>query len=161
MSRGPSEAVASNRELVVRFHDEVINGQDFDLALQILHPAFEHRRGAIGYTMQQIAPRKVAALRNLQAGERFVAATRLLRSLFPEWQSTLDDVIAGDDKVVTLCTVRGRDRGGFLKTGPAGGAAFELQQVIVHTLEEGRIKSVYALCDELGLWRALGARLPA
>jgi predicted ester cyclase len=153
-------SVEANKKMAIRFHDEVINGQDFELAREILSPDLQHARGAIGYTMNLMATEAVAGLRGLQGPERFIAATRVLRSVFPEWVSTLDEIIAEGDKVVTKCTVRGRDIGGFLGTGPDGGAAFTLEQVIIQTYKDGKIVKIYALCDELGFWRALGAQLP-
>lgn len=154
-------SVELNKAISRRFHDEVINGQDFALAHEILAPVLGHARGAIGYTISKMAPDAVADLRSLQGPERFIAATRVLRSLFPEWVSTIDEMIAEGDKVVTKCTVRGRDVGNFLGTGPAGGAEFELEQMIIQTFENGRIVKIYALSDELSFWRTLGAILPA
>ena len=139
----------------------MIVGQNFELARELLAPVLGHARGAIGYTISKLAPEAVADLRELQGADRFIAATKVLRSLFPEWVSTLDEIVAEGDKVVTKCTVRGRDAGGFLGTGPADGTAFELEQVIIQTIENGRIVKIYALCDELGFWRTLGAHLPA
>lgn len=154
-------SVEENKRLSIRFHDEVINGNDFDLARVILSPDLQHARGAIGYTISKYDPEGVAGLRDLKGPERFIAATKVLRSIFPEWVSTLDEIIAEGDKVVTRCTVRGRDRGGFLGTGPAGGVSFELPQVIIQTFSQGRIVRIFALSDELGFWRTLGAELPA
>jgi len=154
-------SVEDNKQRSIRFHDEVIVGQNFDVARELLAPDLQHARGAIGYTMRAMSPSGVAALQGLQGPERFIAATKLLRSLFPEWNSTLDEIIAEGDKVVTKCTVRGRDIGGFLGTGPAGGGAFELDQMIIQTFRDGKIVKIYALSDELGFWRAMGAELPA
>jgi predicted ester cyclase len=151
----------ANKQTCIRFHDEVINGQDFELAREILSPNLQHARGAIGYTMSKMAPDAVQSLKGLQGPERFIAATKVLRRCFPEWHSTLDAVYAEGDTVVSKCTVRGRDSGGFLGTGPAGGTPFELEQVIIQTYEEGRIIKIYALSDELAFWRTLGANLPA
>ncbi len=154
-------SVEKNKEISRRFHDEVINGQNFELAREILAPVLGHARGAIGYTISKMAPDAIAGLRELQGPERFIAATKVLRSLFPEWVSTLDEIIAEGNQVVTKCTVRGRDVGRFLGTGPSGGAEFELEQVIIQTFENGRIVKIYALSDELSFWRTLGADLPA
>lgn len=150
-----------NKLIAVRFHDEVINGQNFALAHEILSPNLQHARGAIGYTISKMAPDRMAELKGLTGPDRFIAATKVLRSLFPEWVSSLEEIVAEGDKVVTRCVVRGRDVGGFLGTGPAEGAAFELEQVVIQTYTEGRIVKIYALSDELSFWRVLGADLPA
>lgn len=152
--------VKENRDIVRRFHDEVIVGQNFALVPELMHDEMEHARGAIGETISAMAPDRVKTLRSLKGHERFIAGTKLLRSLFPEWHSTLEEMVAERDKVVTKCTVRGRDTGGFLGQGPRQGAAFVLEQVIIHKLKDGKIKKVYAMSDQLGFWRALGAELP-
>lgn len=152
--------VRENRQIVRRFHDEVIVKQRFELVPELMHDEMEHARGAIGETISAMAPEDVSKLRMLSGHKRFIAGTKLLRSLFPEWQSTLEEVIGERDKVVTRCTVRGRDVGGFLGQGPAGGSDFVLEQVIIHRVVDGKIKRVYAISDQLGFWRALGADLP-
>jgi predicted ester cyclase len=154
-------SVELNKAISRRFHDEVINGQNFDLAREILATELGHARGAIGYTISKMATDAIAGLRELKGPDRFIAATKVLRTLFPEWVSTLNEMIAEGDKVVTKCTVRGRDVGGSLGTGPADGAPFELEQMIIQTFENGKIVKIYALSDELGFWRTLGAELPS
>lgn len=125
----------------------------------MMHEELEHARGAIGTTNSAMVPDKVKHLRTLHGHDRFIAGTKLLRSLFPEWHSTLEEVIGECDKVVTRCTVRGKDVGSFLGEGPKGGSDFVLEQVIIHKIKDGKIKRVYALADQLGFWQALGAHL--
>lgn len=151
---------ARNKAVVIRFHDEVIVGQRFELVPELMQEDMVHARGAIGETLSQIDPAGVAALKGLSGAARFVAATKLLRRHFPEWKSTMIAAVAEGDRVVTHCVVEGRDNGGFLGTGSKTGAAFKLDQLVLHELADGRIKRVFALADQLGFWRALGAVLP-
>ena len=151
-----AEAIAVAR----RFHDEVINDLDFDLARELLHPQVRHERGAIGFTLSMIRPAEVKALKELSGAERFIEATRLLRDTFPVWRSRLVDVVASGGKVVTRCVVSGVYRGPFLNSGPQYEVRFELPQMVLETVENGRITSIFALSDQLDFWRDLGAGLP-
>ncbi len=153
-------SIEENKRVVIGFHDDVINGLQFDRVPAYMHEDMRHLRGAIGYTLSQMDPAGVATLKALSGHSRFIEATRLLRSQFPEWHSTIEDVIAESDRVVTRCTVRGRHLGGAFLTSVDSGRPFELPQIIIQQVVDGRIKSVYALADELGFWRALGVVLP-
>jgi len=153
-------AIEDNKRVIVEFHDRVINGLDFAVVPRYMHEDVQHRRGAIGYTLSQMDPEGVARLRSLQGFERFIEATRLLRRQFPEWRSTIDEIVAEGDTVVTRCTVRGRCRDGRFLNRDGPGAAFELPQVVIQQVVDGRIKRIFAMSDELGFWRTLGVALP-
>jgi predicted ester cyclase len=152
--------IEENKRVVVRFHDEVINGLKFELVPELMHADMQHRRGAIGYTLSQLDPPGVASMRSLQGHERFIAGTKLLRAQFPEWHSTIEEIIAEGDRVMTRCLVRGRRRPGPFLNAEGEPRPFELAQVVIQQVREGRIASVWALSDELGFWRALGVILP-
>jgi predicted ester cyclase len=155
-----AEIVARNKAIVKKFHDEVIVGMNYDLVPQLMHDEMEHARGAIGETLTQIDPAGVAKLRGLKGHARFIAATKLLRSHFPQWNSRMLEIVGDGDLVVTHCVVDGKDSGGFLGAGPKGGATFSLDQLVMHKVVDGKIKRIFALSDQLGFWRALGAPLP-
>jgi predicted ester cyclase len=153
-------SIEKNKQVIIGFHDDVINGLQFDRVPAYMHADMRHLRGAIGYTLSQMDPAGVATLKPLEGHTRFIEATRLLRAQFPEWHSTIEEVIAEGDRVVTRCIVRGRHRGGPFLTSPDTSRPFELPQIIIQQVVDGRIKSVFALSDELGFWRALGVVLP-
>jgi ketosteroid isomerase-like protein len=147
-------SVQANREVSRRFHDEVIVGNDWDVARELLHPEVRHLRGAIGMTIVELDPEGAAGLRAHAGAERFIHATELLRSLFPRWDSRLLVMIAEDNRVFTHCVVSGTL--GVPLRGAAAGTDFELHQAVVQTIENGRITEIFALSDQLDLWRALG-----
>ncbi len=153
---------AESSRVVRRFHDEVINGNDWAVARELLAPDVTHLRGAIGATLSDIDPDGTRRLRDLTGAERFIAATQLLRSHFPAWDSQIVSLIAGEDEadggslVVTRCLVRGQARKGF--RGGRDGQTFELHQAVIQRVRGGRIVEIWALADQLDFWRALGAR---
>lgn len=153
-------SIENNKRVVVGFHDEVINGLRFERVPSYMHRDMQHLRGAIGYTLSQMDPEGVAALKPLAGYERFVKATQTLRAQFPVWHSTIEEIIAEGDRVVTRCTVRGQHRGGPFMGSADSSRTFELPQIVIQQVVDGLIRSVYALSDELGFWRALGVPLP-
>lgn len=149
-----------NKTVARRFHDEIIVGQQYEKVTDFLCEDIVHARGAIGDTLTTIDPIGVASLKALSGPIRFVAATKLLRQRFPKWDSQLLEILGEGNRVVTRCVVHGRDEGGFLGTGPEGGAEFALDQVVLHEFRDGKICRIFAISDQLTFWRALGARLP-
>ena len=153
---------AEDSRVVRRFHDEVINGNDWAVARDLLAPDVTHLRGAIGATLADIDPDGTGRLRDLTGAGRFIAATQLLRSHFPVWDSQILALVAGAQEadggspVVTRCLVRGQIGEGF--RGGRDGQAFELDQAVIQRVRGGRIVEIWALADQLDFWRALGAR---
>lgn len=148
--------VAENREISRRFHDEVINGNDWDVARELLAPDVRHLRGAIGSTISEMDPGGAAELRTLSGAERFIGATKLLRSLFERWDSQIQQMIASDDLVFTKCLIRGTVTSGF--RGSADRTDFELPQAVVQRIADDRIVEIWALSDQLEFWRDLGVK---
>jgi SnoaL-like polyketide cyclase len=154
------ELAERNRKLFIQFHDEVIVGGNVELGLEMQSERLAHGRGAIGETLALIDPEGVSALRKLSGRDRFREATKLLRTYFPEWNSELHEVWASGSHTIAKLTVKGRYNGRFLGHGTPD-APFALEQLVVTEWDDqGRQVHIYAMGDELGLWRQLGAKLP-
>ena len=67
---------------------------------------------------------------------------------FPDWQETIDDVVAEGDKVVIRVTGRGTQQGEFQGIPPTG--------VGIGRIEDGRIAESWAEYDALGMMQQLG-----
>jgi steroid delta-isomerase-like uncharacterized protein len=130
----------ANKELSRRF-TELFSTGDEALADEILSPEVVFH-GTVGD----------GELRGADAMKAFVAG---YRRAFPDAHSTVEDQIAGGDKVVTRWRARGSHRG---QLGPiaASGREFEMNGVTIERIEEGRIAEVWVARDELGLLRQLG-----
>jgi steroid delta-isomerase-like uncharacterized protein len=129
-----------NKELSRRF-TELFSTGDEALADEILSPdVVFHGTAGDG------------ELRGVDAMKRFVAG---YRRAFPDAQSTVEDQIAGDDKVVTRWRARGTHRG---QLGPiaATDRQFEMDGVTIERIADGRIVEVWVARDELGLLGQLG-----
>lgn len=73
-----------------------------------------------------------------------------LRSVFPDLQMTVEDVIVDGDRVSVRSTARGTHRGDFLGV-PATGAQVTFAAFDVHHLADGRFQRSWHLEDNLSL----------
>ncbi len=77
------------------------------------------------------------------------------RAAFPDAQSSVEDQIAEDGKVVTRWRARGTHRGNLGDLRPTG-REFAMDGVTIERISGGKIVEVWVARDELGLMRQLG-----
>ncbi len=87
-------------------------------------------------------------------GYRAVAA--VLRAGFPDLRFEVEDVIAAGDRVAVRTWFTGTHHGPFMGMPPTG-RRVRMQQVHVFRVEGGRIAELWAVHDQLGALRQLGA----
>jgi steroid delta-isomerase-like uncharacterized protein len=83
----------------------------------------------------------------------------MFRTGFPDWNETVEDVIAEGDKVVIRVTGRGTHQGGFQGIPPTGNRV-TATGVGIGRIEDGRITETWAAYDALGMMQQLGV-IPA
>jgi predicted ester cyclase len=83
----------------------------------------------------------------------------LVRTAFPDFRYTVEDVVAEGDTVVFRLTASGTQRGEFMGL-PATGRAATWQEIHVGRCEGGKLVEHWAVIDQLGLLQQLGA-IPA
>ena len=74
---------------------------------------------------------------------------------FPDWQITIDDMIAEGDNVVIVTTERGRHQGEWLGIAPTG-QQVTVQGVTIFRIADGKIAEAWGLADRAGMWQQLG-----
>ena len=77
------------------------------------------------------------------------------RTAFPDWEETIEDIIAEGDKVVTRFTSRGTHKGRFMGVPPTG-KKVEITEVAVFRIADGKIAEQWGFPDLQGLRRQLG-----
>jgi steroid delta-isomerase-like uncharacterized protein len=82
----------------------------------------------------------------------FVSA---FRAAFPDFQYTVDDVIAEGDKVVVRLTARGTQQGEFAGL-PASGNSATWSEIHIADMADGRIVEHWVVQDQLGMMQQLG-----
>ncbi len=130
-----------NKALVRRLMEEDISQGDESVAEAIIHPEFVDHTNPPG----------------MQYGlEGHKAIVRLFRSIFPDLEWRIDDLIAEGDKVVARTTMRGTQHGPFFDIPPTG-KVVEMTGVHILRIADGRIIEHWGNNDDLGLMRQLGA----
>ncbi len=81
------------------------------------------------------------------------------RTSFPDWQETVDDVIAESDRVVIRFTSTGTQRGEFQGIAPTG-RKVRIQEVAIFRLSHGKIVEQWGMPDVHGLLAQLTASGP-
>lgn len=133
----------TNKAVVRRLYDEVLNNDRPEVADEIADPAFTIHGGVPG------RPTGPDALR---------AVGRMLRAGFPDLHFTLDDVVAENDRVAVRWTMTGTHAGQYLGTPPTG-RRIELHAIVIFRLAKGRLAELWPQVDDTGLERQLaGAR---
>ena len=75
---------------------------------------------------------------------------------FPDFNITVEDVIAEGEKVVSRYTFRGTHRGETEEFGPPTGRQFELEGISMHRFKDGKIVEDWEQYDNLGFLQQLG-----
>jgi len=85
--------------------------------------------------------------------------TAILRSAFPDFKATIDDLVAEGDKVVIRHTWTGTHRGEFMGVPPTGkSVSFGVIDII--RIAGGKVVEHWGLMDSMSLMQQLGASPP-
>ena len=125
------------RQTTRRLFEAVISNGDFALVPELIAPDYTDPSGPAG-------------------PEGFAAGLQAVRAAFPDWSSTLEDLIVEGDTVAARWTVRGTQEGPFMGL-PATGRAVEMQECGFLRFSGGKLVRIDRVADELSLMRQLGA----
>jgi steroid delta-isomerase-like uncharacterized protein len=87
--------------------------------------------------------------------EDLKAVATTIRSAFPDWHSTVEEVIVEGDRVAERWTGRGTHRGEFQGISPTG-KQVEVSGVVFYRIEDGKIAEFRGQYDRMGLMQQLG-----
>ena len=85
--------------------------------------------------------------------------TQMLRSAFPDFKATIDDMLADGDRVATRMTWTGTHQGEFMGIPPTG-KRISIQVIDFVRFADGRFAEHWGLMDNMGMMQQLGA-IPA
>ena len=88
--------------------------------------------------------------------ESFKAFAMAVRSAFPDWYSTPEELIAEDDRIGECWTGRGTHQGEFLGV-PATGRQVAVPGFVFYRITSGKIAEFRGLFDGLNMLQQLGA----
>lgn len=130
-----------NKSLVTRYVDQVLNRGNTAVADELLAP--DYRR----YISPTTAPLSADVQKQRLAG---------VRAAFPDWQVTVEDMIADGDRVAFRATIRGTHRGVFQGIAPTGKPVAVAALDIVR-IENGKFVEHWGGPDLMNLLQQLGA----
>jgi steroid delta-isomerase-like uncharacterized protein len=130
-----------NKAIFRRYVEELGNEGNFDLADEIFDHYLAHQSD--GTTLER-GPEDV---------KRFMGE---FRSAFPDFHSTIEDMVAEGDKVVTRWMARGTHQGEFRGIAPTG-KEIEITGIgIFRFSTEGKVVESWDAMDQLGMMQQLG-----
>ena len=88
--------------------------------------------------------------------ENFKAFAVTLRGAFPDWHTTLEEMIAEDDQVAERWTGRGTHQGEFQGIAPTG-RQVKVPGFVFYRVASGKITEFRGLFDGLSMLQQLGA----
>ena len=131
-----------NRALVRRFIEEVFNQGRLSVAEELLAPDYVHHDPATGERGSGIG-----GLEHLVG---------FYRQAFPDFQISLEDQMAAEDRVVERWSGRGTHRGS-LSGVAATGRTISAQGISIHRIANGRIAETWTCFDSASILRQIGA----
>ena len=135
-----ADTLEQNKTLVRRFIDEVFLARDFGAADELLTDDFTP------HTWGSMTPGKNGMK---QAMERVSAG-------LSDTQMTVEDVIAEGDRVAVRLTSSAVQSGEFMGMPPSG-KRYEIGEIHIFRVRDGRIAEHWHQADFMGMMRQLGA----
>jgi steroid delta-isomerase-like uncharacterized protein len=83
---------------------------------------------------------------------------RVVRTAFPDWTETVEDIIAEDDRIVTRFVCTGTHRAVFLGIEPTG-RRVRVAEIAIYRIEDHKIAEQWLFQDITGLHRQLTENL--
>jgi len=135
-------SIEQNKALVRQMVEEIFNRGNLSLADQFLAPDFVER---------EELPPGIPSDR-----EGVTQLTAMLRSAFPDFKATIDDIIAEGDKVVIRQTWSGTHKGEFMGVPPTGrSVSFGVIDII--RVDGDKFVEHWGQMDTMGMMQQLGA----
>jgi len=128
-----------NKEIIRRYYNELWNKWNIALANELIVCEISFR-GSLAVKVQGL--------------EGFKAYVNMVRTAFPDFHNTIEDLIAEGDKVVARLTYDGTHRGEIFGVAPTG-RKIEYSGVAIFRLVDKRIVDGWVLGDTPTLMRQI------
>jgi len=129
----------TNKAIVRRYIEQVINEQRYDLADEFFIDTVE---------LHGVGPGIIGRTALAEFYATFGAA-------FPDWHMTIDDMLAEGDKIVVRYTANGTHQG-EIQGIPATGKPYTQIGIVIYQLTNGKIVEGWLQTDMLSMMQQLG-----
>ncbi len=141
--KAQKEIEAQNKELVKRMYEAFEKG-DFEAYKEVVAPEY------LWYLpSRSTKPR---------SREETIEFGKMLRNAFPDFSYNIEELIAGEDRVISIFIFRGTHEGEFQGI-PATGNKIEFSGVMISRIENGKIVEDKEEFESLGFMTQLGMEL--
>jgi steroid delta-isomerase-like uncharacterized protein len=134
-------SLEANKEVVRRFVVEVVDEGKLELLDEVISP---------DYLEHTFDPGQAPGREGLRQ------ALVVLRRAFPDFRSTIEEIVAEGEKVAYVAVSRATHQGEFHGIA-ATGRPIEIEEMHVVRIVDGKIAEHRALYDTFGMMRQLGA----
>ena len=142
-----SAELERNKQIVRSFKECQGTPDEAAVMREIMSPGYKRLRAG----MQNINS-------NAQ-GQNFPPTAHGLREAFPDREDVIEEIIAEGDRVGMFWRLNGTHKGNLFGIAPTG-RKFDVWEIGVFRLKDGRITEGWFMADEVGLLRQLGVNLP-
>jgi steroid delta-isomerase-like uncharacterized protein len=131
---------SESKDLVHQFVDDVVNGAHPELAREFVAPDFAlYYPGEPGPVQGDDVPRFMSGL----------------RTAFPDFFITIEDLIGEEERVAAVLTLTGTHRGQYGQLAPTN-KAFKVPGLAFYRLRNGKIVEARPMFDRLAILEQLG-----
>lgn len=133
-------SIEENKALVRRWIEEVYNKKNVAVIDEVLAPNLIHH---------DLPPGMKSGI------EGYKQLYSMLLSAFPDYNNTIEDMIAEGEKVVLRFFWTGTHKGEFMGIAPTG-KQVTVKVMSMHRIEGGKVVENWGQVDQLGLMQQLG-----
>ena len=138
--KAQAEVEEQNKALVTRYV-EAWNTGDFEAFKEVLAPDY-------AYYLPSRSTKPMSL-------EETIEMFKMLQKAFPDISWSMEELIATEDKVIIRVIERGTHEGEFMGI-PATGNKYEISEISISRIENGKIVEQREELDKLGLYQQLG-----
>lgn len=131
--------VETNKAIARHYIDQMLNNQRHDLIDEFLVESVE---------LNGVGPSIIGRKAVVEFYTKFFAA-------FPDWHTSIDDMVAEGDKVVVRITSSGTHLGAY-QAIPATGKTYTQNAIVIYRLANGKIVEGWLQTDMLSMMQQLG-----
>jgi len=132
-------SIETNKAIVRRYIEQVLNNQRLDLIDEFLVESVE---------LHGVGPSIIGRTALVEFYTMFFAA-------FPDWHTTIDDIVAEGDRVVVRITSNGTNKG-EMQGIPATGKPYTQNAIVIYRLTNGKIVEGRLQTDMMSMMQQLG-----
>ena len=138
-----AELEEQNKDLVKRMYEAFEKG-DFEAYKEVVAPEY-------AWYLPSRSTKPISREETIEFG-------KMLHNAFPDLSYSIEELIAGEDRVISIFIFRGTHEGEFQGI-PATGNKIEFSGVMITRIENGKIVEDKEEADQLGMMMQLGMEL--